>query len=87
VSVQTSQQAAGPGPGRGRGPGQQVSSRRRPGWLVVVVPVIAELVIGGYRIARPSLWRDEAATISGSNRPVTAILALTQHQDAVHGLY
>ncbi len=45
------------------------------------------MLVGGYRIAGPSLWRDEAATISGSNRSVTAILALTKHQDAVHGLY
>ena len=55
--------------------------------LAVVVSVLAELVVGGYRIAGPSLWRDEAATISGSQRPVGAILALTLHQDAVHGLY
>ena len=68
-------------------PGQQARARPLPGWLVVAVPVIAELLIGGYRIAGPSFWRDEAATISGSNRSVTAILALTRHQDAVHGLY
>jgi len=80
VAVQTSRQVAGPGPGR-------VSSRRLPGWLVVAVPVAGELALGGYRIAGPSLWRDEAATISGSNRPVGAIWALTSHQDAVHGLY
>lgn len=43
--------------------------------------------MGGYRIAVPSFWRDEAATISGSRRPVGAILKLTTHQDAVHGPY
>lgn len=85
MAVQTSRPVPGAGPGQGHS--QQLSSRRLPGWLVVAVPVIAELLIGGYRIAGPSLWRDEAATISGSNRSVTAILALTQHQDAVHGLY
>lgn len=58
-----------------------------PGWLVVVVPALAELVVGGYRIAGPSLWRDEAATISGSQRPVGAILALVRNQDVVHGPY
>ena len=42
--------------------------------------------VGGYRIGAPSLWRDEAATISGSHRPVAAILSLIRHQDAVHGL-
>lgn len=62
-------------------------ARAFPGWLVAVVPALAELVVGGYRIAGPSLWRDEAATISGAARPVGAILALTRNQDAVHGPY
>ncbi len=57
------------------------------GWLVVAVPVLAELALGGYHIGRPSFWRDEAATISGSQRPVGAIFVLTRTQDAVHGLY
>jgi mannosyltransferase len=51
------------------------------------VPALAELIVGGYRIGAPSLWRDEAATISGSRRPVTAILAMIGHEDAVHGPY
>lgn len=66
---------------------QPVRGREFPGWLVLAVPVLAELVVGGYRIAGPSLWRDEAATVSGASRPVGAILALTRNQDAVHGLY
>ncbi len=49
--------------------------------------MLAELIAGGYRIAGPSLWRDEAATISGSQRPLGAIMSLTLHQDAVHGAY
>jgi len=52
-----------------------------------VVPVLAELAVGGHQISGPSLWRDEAATISGSQRPLSAIMALTLHQDAVHGAY
>ncbi|MHB1818714.1 MAG: glycosyltransferase family 39 protein [Streptosporangiaceae bacterium] len=64
-----------------------VPARMFPDWLVVVVPVLAELVVGGYRLAGPSLWRDEAATISGAARPAGAILALTRNQDAVHGPY
>jgi mannosyltransferase len=48
---------------------------------------VAELIVGGYRIGTPSLWRDEAATISGSQRPLGAILRLIRHQDAVHGPY
>lgn len=60
---------------------------RLPGWLLIVVPALAELIVGGYRISGPSLWRDEAATISGSTRPLHAIMSLTLHQDAVHGAY
>jgi mannosyltransferase len=63
------------------------SDHRLPGWLAILVPVLAELAVGGYRIAGPSLWRDEAATISGSQRAPGAIFALMRHQDAVHGLY
>jgi mannosyltransferase len=56
-------------------------------WLVAVIPAVAELAVGGYRIGTPSLWRDEAATISGSQRPLTAIVAMVRNQDAVHGPY
>jgi mannosyltransferase len=71
--------------------GTPAGAQGRPGWLVAagpfVVPLAAELIVGGYRIASPSLWRDEAATISGSQRPVGAIMDLITHQDAVHGFY
>src|SRR5215472_16866988 len=60
---------------------------RAPAWLIVVAPTVAELLLGGYQIGRPSFWRDEAATISGSQRPVGAILVLSRTQDAVHGGY
>ena len=82
---------ARPGPAR---PGQDGAAGAgrprawwRPDWLVVVVPAAAELIVGGYRIGVPSLWRDEAATISGSQRPVAAILAMMGNEDAVHGPY
>jgi len=58
-----------------------------PGWLMVAIPALAELLAGGYRIAGPSLWRDEGYTIVGSQRPVGAIWAMIQHQDAVHAPY
>jgi mannosyltransferase len=67
--------------------GDRLRSGRLPRWLAIVVPALAELIVGGYRIAGPSLWRDEAATISGSQRPFAAIMSLTFHQDAVHGAY
>jgi mannosyltransferase len=83
-----------PGAGQqatGQVAGTPAGARERPGWLLFalpfVVPFAAELVVGGYRIAGPSLWRDEAATISGSRRPVGAIMDLITHQDAVHGFY
>jgi mannosyltransferase len=37
--------------------------------------------------ARPSLWFDEAATISGSTRSVPELWRLIHNIDAVHGLY
>jgi mannosyltransferase len=62
-------------------------SDRLPIWLITSVPAVAELAVGGYRIGVPSLWRDEAATISGSQRPLGALMSLALHQDAVHGAY
>ncbi len=76
-------------PGRGAAPprSEAAEPRRLPGWAAVAGPAAAELAIGGYRIGGPSLWRDEAATISGAQRPAGAILALARHQDAVHAVY
>jgi mannosyltransferase len=56
-------------------------------WLVVVVPALAELLIGGYRIGRPSLWRDEGYTRSVIQRPLRDIIAMLGNQDVVHALY
>jgi mannosyltransferase len=53
----------------------------------VAIPVLAELIVGGYKIEVPSFWRDEGYTITGSQRPVGAIFSLIRHQDAFHGLY
>ncbi len=76
----------------GAAPASPAVARRAPGgralgWLVVVIPVLAELLVGGYRIGGPSLWRDEAATISGSQRPLPDLLTMIGNQDAVHGFY
>lgn len=65
----------------------RLARSRIAGWLVPVIPAAAELVIGGYKLGGPSLWRDEGYTINSSQRSVSQILALTWHQDAVHGLY
>lgn len=66
---------------------EPASAGRSRVWPAVVVAALAEFVVGGYRIGGPSLWRDEAATISGSQRPTGAIWALMRNQDAVHGAY
>ena len=61
--------------------------RPRPDWLVVAGPAVAALAVGGYRLGGPSLWRDEAVTISASQRSVGRIFPLLWHVDAVHGPY
>jgi mannosyltransferase len=52
----------------------------------VVVAVFAAAVCAA-GAARPSLWFDEAATISASTRSVPQLWGLLQNIDAVHGLY
>jgi mannosyltransferase len=66
---------------------QSQSGRGVPGWVLLAVPALAELVIGGYRLGGPAVWRDEAYTIDASSRSVGEIFALLRHVDAVHGLY
>ena len=81
-----------PGAATNRAPGadgapSQPLRRRRGGWLIVAVPAAVSLVVGGYGIGGPSLWRDEAYTKDAIARPFTQIFALLGHQDAVHGAY
>jgi mannosyltransferase len=66
---------------------QDVLSRPLPGWLVVGLPVLAALVVGGYRLGGPSLWRDEAYTLEVAQRSFGQIFSLLLHVDAVHGPY
>jgi mannosyltransferase len=63
------------------------SWHRRPDWLVIAVPALAALAVGGYRLGAPSLWRDEAYTISATQRSVGQLFAMLGHVDAVHGPY
>jgi mannosyltransferase len=80
--------SAGPAqPGSGGAGDRRAGTGSAHNWVVAVIPALAEVVVGGYRIGGASLWRDEAATISGSQRPLTAILAMLPNQDAVHGPY
>jgi mannosyltransferase len=45
------------------------------------------IVVSAAGAARPSLWFDEAATISASTRSVSELWRLLHNIDAVHGLY
>jgi mannosyltransferase len=63
------------------------AGRRLPGWLVVAIPALAALAVGGYRLGGPSLWRDEAYTLGSAQRSSGQIFALLLHVDAVHGPY
>lgn len=45
------------------------------------------IVLSAVGAARPSLWFDEAATISAATRSVSQLWDLIGHIDAVHGLY
>ena len=74
------------GPAAGRTPAAGIWRRRR-GWLIVAVPAAVSLVLGGYQIGGPSLWRDEAYTKDAIARPFGQIFVLLGHQDAVHGAY
>jgi mannosyltransferase len=77
---------AGTAPERAAAP-RRPSWHRRADWLVIAVPAVAALAVGGYRLGAPSLWRDEAYTISAAQRSVGQILAMLRHVDAVHGPY
>jgi mannosyltransferase len=69
------------------GPRPRPRPRALLDWLVVLVPALAEVILGGYRLGRASLWRDEGYTREVTQRTTGQILSLLRHQDAVHGLY
>jgi len=52
----------------------------------IVVAGLGGLVFG-WAVSLPSLWRDEAATLSVSRRSLTQIAAVLQQTDLVHGGY
>lgn len=55
--------------------------------LEPVVAAIGVSVVSAVGIWRPSLWTDEAATISAARRPYPALWSMLHHVDAVHGLF
>ena len=60
--------------------------RRRPGWGLILPPVVTMIVML-WGISAPSYWRDESATLSATERSYPQMLAMLRHIDAVHGLY
>jgi mannosyltransferase len=60
---------------------------RRPGAALPVLVGAFATLVSLVRIAHPSLWTDEAATVSAATRSVSAWWALITRIDAVHGLY
>lgn len=55
-------------------------------WDAVAVALLTTTLCAA-GAARPSLWFDEAATISAATRPVPELWQMVQNIDAVHGLY
>lgn len=61
--------------------------RARAGRFDTVPVALFAIALSAAGAARPSLWFDEAATISAATRPVPELWALIGNIDAVHGLY
>ncbi len=70
----------------GQGAGRPAAFDAGPAWMRVLPPV-AMLGIGLWRITGPSYWRDEAATMTAVQRPFSQLLRMMGHVDAVHGVY
>ena len=61
------------------------SSRPIAGPLIAAV--VATVVVNLPGIAKPSMWYDEAASVSAVSRPLRDIWQMIQSVDVVHGLY
>ncbi|MBU3706724.1 MAG: hypothetical protein FGM50_08615 [Mycobacterium sp.] len=73
-----------------REPGVRAVERRpaprRGRWDAVAVAALA-LAVSAAGAARPSLWFDEAATLSAATRTVPELWRMVANIDAVHGFY
>lgn len=60
-----------------------------PGVRVAVCgsPALVALALGLWQISARSFSQDEAATLSATGRPLTEMLEMLRHIDAVHGVY
>ena len=55
--------------------------------LVPLVVALAGTAVSSVAITTPSVWFDEAATVSGATRSIPELLHMLGKVDAVHGLY
>lgn len=55
-------------------------------WVTLASGLVTFLVMM-YGITGPSYWRDEAATVSATDRPLPGLMRMLGKVDAVHGLY
>ena len=70
---------AAPGPRRARLAGGAA-------WMPLI-PALVTLAVTLYQIQRPSLWRDEGATLAAVHRSLPQLLHMLGHTDVVHGAY
>lgn len=56
-------------------------------WTIAAVFGLVATIICAAGSWIPSLWGDEATTLMSARRPVTTLLPMLFHVDAVHGLY
>jgi mannosyltransferase len=70
---------AAPGPRRARLAGAAA-------WMPLI-PALVTLAVTLYQIQRPSLWRDEGATLAAVHRSLPQLLTMLGHTDVVHGAY
>ncbi|WP_411106224.1 glycosyltransferase family 39 protein [Streptomyces sp. cmx-4-9] len=85
--AETERPAPSPGP-RSAARRTRRALRRRPiSGLVWLLPALATLAAGLYRISTPVLWHDELATLTVIRRPPGALLDMLRNVDAVHGAY
>ena len=74
------------------GPGQAAPRPRRArlaggaAWMPLI-PALVTLAVALYQIQRPSLWRDEGATLAAVHRSLPQLLRMLGHTDVVHGAY
>jgi mannosyltransferase len=74
------------GPGAAAPGSRQARLGRGAAW-VPLIPALVTLAVVLYQIQRPSLWRDEGATLSAVHRSLPHLLQMLGHADVVHGAY